>query len=311
MDEKKQLQTRQTSRYLADTLILLLLPTLVACFRYGLRPMVMSVFCIVTAGLCNILCSCFTKRFYLEDYLFGAITGWGLALLMPASAPYWLPMLGVVFSVLVVQFPFGSVANLPFAPLAAAYAFLSVCFQDLVYSYPLAGFTPALWGVPESGAAVTAAKMLKKTSYVYYDVADIFSGDVVGPVGATCFALLLASLLFLLIRNTKGFVTAGSFIMMCALVALLFPRFSGGALPSVLLELSSGSLMFFAVFAFSIPSLLPPTFLGQMIFGVFSGVICMAMRHIGVFEEGACFALLIMNAFMKLPASRKLLSQLS
>lgn len=308
MEEKNGLQVSYINNYLIDTLILLVMPQLVACFLYGFRPLLLSVFTIAATFTATILCAHFTKGFHPVNLLSAIITGWCIALLMPASAPYWLPILGGIFAVFIAQLPFGSVEYAPFAPVAAGYAFLSVCFKDLVYAYPLTSYTPPLFGVTENASAISVAKMLKSSNVGYYDIFNIFSGEVVGPVGATCFAVLLASMLFLLIRNRKGFVASASFVFMCGLIAVIFPRVSGSIWESLLLELSSGSLMFFAVFVMPLPFLLPKTFLGQVAYGVFTGVICMLMRHIGVFEAGACFAILIMNSLIKFSATRKLLS---
>ena len=231
---------------------------------------------------------------------FSCITGWMMALLMPASAPYWLPIVGALFAVIVVKMPFGSIENVPFVPVAVGYTFLSVCFKELVYSYPLTSYTPPLFGVTENESAITIAGLLKTSSVSYYDAFDILSGAVVGPVGTTCFAILLAAIVYILIRHPKIFVTCISFVAMCGILAAFFPRVNDTWMRSILLELSSGSLMFFVVFGISFPFLIPKTFAGQVAYGLFAGLLCMIMRYVGGYEDGACFAIIIMNAMSKL-----------
>lgn len=292
---------RLTDKYLKDMLVLLSLPQIIACVSYGWRPLLMSVFSVAATLLADTIFSKMARNRTRSGMVYSIIVGWALSLLMPATAPYWLPIVGGLFVILVTKVPFGRIRNAPFAPIAVGYAFLSVAFKDMVYSYPLVNYTPPLFGAQETSAsAVTIAKMLKTSSVSYYDTFDVLSGAVVGPMGATCFVLLAASLVYLLIRQSKAFVSSASFVVMCAVIAAIFKRVNGSVFESVLLELSSGSLMFFAVFAISFPYIMPETLLGRVAYGAFTGVLCMAMRHFGGYEEGACFAILIMNVVVRL-----------
>ena len=292
---------RLTDKYLKDMLVLLSLPQVIAYVSYGWRPLLMSAFSVLATLLADLIFSKLAHNRTRSGMVYSVIVGWALALLMPATAPYWLPIVGGLFVILVTKVPFGRIKNAPFAPIAVGYAFLSVAFKDLVYSYPLVNYTPPLFGVQDTAAsAVSIANMLKTSSISYYDTFDVMSGAVVGPMGATCFVLLAASLVYLLIRQNRAFVSSASFVVMCAVIAAVFKRVNGSVFESVLLELSSGSLMFFAVFALSFPYIMPETFAGRVAYGAFTGVICMVMRYFGGFEEGACFAILIMNVVVRL-----------
>ena len=81
-----------------------------------------------------------------------------------------------------------------------------------------------------------------------------------------------------------------------ALFAALFPRVGGERLDSVLFELLSGSLVFCAVFVMTEPSTSPKTSLGRCIYGFLGGVLTMLFRYYGVHEQGAWFAVLLVNA---------------
>ena len=62
-------------------------------------------------------------------------------------------------------------------------------------------------------------------------------------------------------------------------------------------ELLTGSLLFCAVFLLGDPVTSPRTTVGRCLFGVLAGGLLMAMRHTGSFEQTACFAVLIADAF--------------
>lgn len=65
----------------------------------------------------------------------------------------------------------------------------------------------------------------------------------------------------------------------------------------LLIELSSGYLLFTAVFLLNDPVTAPRYWLGRLAYGVLAGVLVMALRYHGRFEATACFAVLLVNAF--------------
>lgn len=55
-------------------------------------------------------------------------------------------------------------------------------------------------------------------------------------------------------------------------------------------------LVFTALFLLPNPATLPKTHLQRLLYGMAAGGICMLLRYFGAYEEGACFAVLLMNA---------------
>ena len=68
-------------------------------------------------------------------------------------------------------------------------------------------------------------------------------------------------------------------------------------------------LLFTALFLLPDESLLPSRFWGRVLYGVCAGLFCMLFRTFGEFEEGAVFAVLLVNAlraaFEKLPYTKR------
>ena len=280
--------------YMLDMIIMLIWPVLMSWYYYGERALKMVVFSVLAAVLtewagCYIIC----RRRSLRD-LSSLVTGIIIALLMPASAPYWIAAVGSVFAVLVAKLPFGSAKNAPFVPAAAGYAFLSICWPKTIYSYPAVG-----GGIVSSISENSIASMLKSGNSINdstVNFLDVFLGNAAGPMGATCIVVLFGVMIYFLIRRPSMWLSTAGFVGICAVSAVLFPRVMTGRTVSLVMELCSGSLLFTALFILPDISLLPETPLQRLCYGMGAGALCMLIRWFGPFEEGACFAVLIMNA---------------
>lgn len=71
------------------------------------------------------------------------------------------------------------------------------------------------------------------------------------------------------------------------------------------MEISAGMLVFTALFLLPNPATLPKTHLQRLLYGMAAGGICMLLRYFGAYEEGACFAVLLMNAVWPMATADK------
>ena len=125
---------------------------------------------------------------------------------------------------------------------------------------------------------------------------DVLIGNVPGPMGASCILVLLAATVYLGVRYRRAIINTLSFLLSSALMAVLFPRVSAGRLTSLLMEMCSGVLIFAALFFITDPAISPNKRSHRFLYGFFSGVVCMTLRHFSNFEESVCFGVLICNA---------------
>ena len=130
-----------------------------------------------------------------------------------------------------------------------------------------------------------------------YNENTLLLGNFPGPIGATAIAVLIACAVYLFSRRTASPWITLPYLAVCALSAVLFPRVVGGWQNSVLLELCSGYLLFAGIFLMTDPVTAPRYWLGRILYGALGGALTMALRYHGRFEAGACFAVLIVNAF--------------
>ena len=311
-----------TQKQMLDMFIMLLAPMFISIYYYGLHALYLLCTAAVTAALSEYIFGKLFKTFPTPRDFSAVITGLCLALCLPASSPLWLAVLGASFAIIVAKLPFGNARSLLFSPASAGLCFLAVCFPKLFFVYPVvpgAKEAVGLFGTPTFTEGVSLAKMLSSSASIGNHLSNYFTvllGDFAGPMGTTCILALLGSLLYFAIRHFRGFEATLSFLLTVAVWAFLFPRITTGRFLSVFMELSSGMLLFAAIFFLPNSILLPKRFYGRLLYGLLAGIGTMVLRYFGAFEEGVIFVLLLMSAtsptLSKLPLShfeRKRLSK--
>jgi electron transport complex protein RnfD len=123
----------------------------------------------------------------IQDYWSGGLP-YVLALVLPASLPVWMGVVGAVFSIAIVKEAFGGLGHNIFNPALGARAFLTLCFPSDMTN----------WTAPSGFRidAVTTATPLSERfvweaskSSLY---GDMLLGNTGGSLGATS-ALLIGS----------------------------------------------------------------------------------------------------------------------
>ena len=282
-------------------LIMLGALTVVACYLNGLNVLWHVAASCASAAVCEALGrKIFGCPGSLKD-LSAFVTGLTIALMLPVSSPYWLAALGSAFAIVVVKIPFGGARKAPFVPAAAGWCFLSVCYSDMVFTYPVVniGTGSPMYGTENFVSASSLSQMLRVNQSLSLNIfgsSDILTGKVPGAMGTTCVLAMLGIVAFMLLRKPSRLISSAGFIAVCAFFALAFPRVLTGRMTSLVMELSAGSLLFAAILILNDPVTVPKKPLPALIYGACAGVLCMLLRFYGRFSDNACFAVLIMNA---------------
>lgn len=275
-----------------DVLIPLIPLTVYSCVYYGLRPLFVMLISVGSALLFEVLgYALCMRRAPLMDGT-AAVTGGIIGLTMSPIVPYWVPVAACAVAILLAKLPFGGRGRNIFNPAAAGLAFVTVCFPAQMFTYP----------DPERSIAdmnnlitqTSPAALIQAGGTPDYEPMDIFLSNFPSPIGSVLI-ILAACILYLFVRRASSPWTVLPFLLTCAAGAALFPRVSGGVIQSVLLELCSGYLMITATFLIADPVTAPRHWLARTVYGVLAGVLVMVLRHIGRYEEGACFAVLLCN----------------
>lgn len=284
--------TKKSIPFLTDVLIMLIPFCLLACYFYGIKAVKILAVGTITALFIDFAGSLLLKKEHSLSDLSALTTGIIISLLMSDNTPLWLVALCSTVSIAVGKLPFGDFKKSPFVPAAVGIAFLIVCYPDYIFNY-----SPTL---RDTGIFTSSlASILTKGNTINMTVPGIISalvGNCPGPVGATCAIALLAALVYFLIRHPNSFIIAAGFISVCCLFAVLFPRVLSGRQASILMEISSGMLLFTAIFLMTWPNKNFKSGLSALLYGLLGGSLCMLIRYFGVFEEGAVFAVLFCDA---------------
>ena len=245
--------------------------------------------------------------------LSAGVTGLLLALIIPPATPLWMTALGSVFAVVVAKEFFGGLGANVFNPALIGRGFLLISFPVAMTSWhvprvplfssftadAISGATPL--GVLAKGGSISDVGKtladaglsvpfgnLSAESY-WPTIKALFFGYRAGSIGETSIALILCACFFLLITRTIDWRTPVSMIAAACVTAFVL-----GLDP--LFHVLSGGLVFGAVFMATDYVTAPVTRKGKIIFGIGAGIISILIRKWGIYPEGVCFSILIMNA---------------
>ncbi len=264
-----------------DVLIGLTPAALMGIYVFGLNALVLMVISIASAIFFEYFYQKLMKKPITITDLSAAVTGLLLAMNMPASAPYWMPIVGSAFAIIIAKQLFGGLGQNFINPALAARAFL-------LASYP----TPmTTWPAPAGVDAVTVATplaLLKAgdiTTAASSDMLNALVGTVGGCIGETSAIALIIGGVYLIVRHVIYIATV---LILTALIGR-----NGVRIPQY--EILVGGLMLGAFFMATDYASSPVTPLGQIIMAVGCGLLTTLIRIFGGYPEGVSYSILIMN----------------
>jgi len=290
----KTARSEKSTKIFGDYLVMLIAPCVISVWYYGAAALRTLIVCLLTSFICDFVVSIIINKQYYAADLSGICTGAIIALMLSATVPAYVGVVACVFAVAVAKIPFGGGMRAPFVPAAAGFAFAAVCFGKEVFAYSSGR---AFMKTVSLGASLMSGSILRINAS---NMIDMLTGNIYGPMGTTCIIAMLGCVVFLIIRRRSSLLPGAGFLAACLVFSLIFPRSGGSVISCAVMELFSGSLLFAAVFLLTNPATMPANTANKVVYGVFTGVVCMVMRHMGAFEEPVCFAVLIANAFSPL-----------
>lgn len=246
------------------------------------------------------------------------VTGMIVGLNLPPTAPFYVPIIGSVFAIMLVKMLFGGLGKNFANPAATARVFLLLAWTTKMTAFinPLdyaggkvtAGdFFSFRFIVDFSGKAnyVTGATPLAGikadaiAGVATADVSllDLLFGTIGGSIGEVCAIAIIVAAVYLIALKIIDWKIPVIYITSCALFTLIFYKSGWNyILPNVL----SGGMLFGAVFMLTDYSSSPNTRLGTVIYSVGAALITMLIRRYGGMNEGVSFAILLMNLLVPL-----------
>ena len=170
----------KTDNLMKMVVIALLPATLFGIYNFGWRALLLICIsvatCVATEGIYETLMH---KKLTIGDFS-AVVTGLLLALNLPSTAPWWIPVIGGVFAILVVKQLFGGLGQNFMNPALGAR-----CFLMLSFAGNMTAFYPT--GVKGVDAATSATPLtaLKNVGESSSSLLDMFIGNHAGTIGET------------------------------------------------------------------------------------------------------------------------------
>jgi electron transport complex protein RnfD len=289
--------------------------TIFGIVLFGIPALITVLVSIAAAELAEALFRVIIKQPVRNKDLSAAVTGLLLALILPPSTPWWMTALGAAFAVIVAKEFFGGLGANVFNPALIGRAFMLMSFPAAITSWRLplnffAGKADVVSGVSaglDGLSAVTPLNIIKMGKTVadvgadfaatglassagYWDtMKTLFLGYHAGCIGESSIFLILAGMIFLLIRQTIDWRAPAAMIASTFVLSLILGR-------DPLFAVLSGGVVFGAVFMATDYVSAPITAAGKIIFGLGAGIIIVLIRRWGSYPEGVTYGILIMNA---------------
>ncbi len=226
------------------------------------------------------------------------VTGLLLAMVLPSSAPIYVPIVGAFVAIAIAKHCFGGLGYNIWNPALIGRAFVQVAWAKHV---SLASWPVSQWS-PFKDAVTEASPLLKSANSFEFFPSELFLGNVPGSLGETCALALIAGGLFLIIRGYVNWRVPVCFIATAALLAAVLPapaswadKHLGYLAHNPLYQILAGGLMIGAFFMATDMVTTPITNLGLCIFAAGCGLITMLIRFYGGYPEGVCYSILLMN----------------
>lgn len=284
-----------TSGIMGTVLLALLPAALFGIYNFGPHALLLILISMATCVATEAVYEHFMhKKLTIKDYS-AAVTGLLLALNLPPSAPWWIPVIGGIFAILVVKQLFGGLGQNFMNPALAARCFLLISFTGRMTNFAV---PENAWGkVVDTVSGATPLAALKAGESV--DVMSLFLGNVQGTIGETSALAILIGAAILLGTKVIDCRIPLTYIGTFAVFVLLFGG-HGFDMSYLAAHLFGGGLMLGAWFMATDYVTTPITKKGQLVYGVCLGVFTGLFRIFGGSAEGVSYAIIFCNLLVPL-----------
>lgn len=278
-----------TSRIMLTVIAALLLPTAFGIYNFGFRALAVIAVSILSCVLTEYLFEHFCHKTITVGDFSAVVTGLLLALNLPVSVPFWIPVVGGVFAILIVKMLFGGLGQNFMNPALAGRCFLLISFTSIMTDFNCDAYTGA-----------TPLASLKVGEGV--NVMDMIIGTTGGTIGETSVIAIVLGACILIVTGIIDLKVPGSYLLSFAGFVALFTLLTGRDVSwaYVSAQLAGGGLMLGAFFMATDYVTRPVTKKGQYIYGIFLGFLTAVFRVFGAGAEGVSYAILLGNLLVPL-----------
>jgi len=221
-----------------------------------------------------------------------AVIGILFGMLLPATAPWWLVIIGTFLAIIIGKQIYGGIGGNAFNPVAVAIAILMLSWKNVF------DFNEALLNYDMNFIMVyplAAVKHFGASAVDSFSTVNLLLGRQSGALGATFGLGLIIGGIYLIIRGFIRWEISISFLAGIFITALIFNLTDSAQYAGPAFHLFTGYTLIGAFFLATEDSSSPVNFIPMLIYGAGAGFLTVLIRNIGVYVDGAIFAILIMN----------------
>lgn len=274
-----------TATIMADVIVALLPAVAVGVYVFGARAFAITVLSVVSCVASEYIYEKLLKKPITITDLSAVVTGLILAVNLYSTAPWWLPVLGGAFAIIVVKMLYGGIGQNFMNPALAARCFLLLSFSRIMTDYPQI-----------DGVSSPTPLVLAKQGTVV-PISDLLIGTHSGTIGETSAIAIIIGFVYLCVRGVIKPREPLSVIISTGVFVTLFSLIQGipVTLNYLAVHMLGGGMLLGAVFMASDYATTPVTPWGQVIFGCCVGFITALIRCVGGGVEGVSYAIIISN----------------
>lgn len=275
-----------TSNIMMWVVIALLPTTGFGIYNFGLNALIIIVISVASAVLSEFLYEKALKKPVTIGDFSAVVTGLLLALNLPSTVPFWVPVLGSVFAIIMVKQLFGGLGQNFMNPALGGRCFLVLSFPALMTNF-----------ITDTYTGATPLANLKNGIEV--NVMDMLIGRTGGTIGETSMLCIVIGAMILFAVGVIDYVIPFTYIITFVLFVGLFGGY-GFNFSYIAAHLAGGGLMLGAFFMATDYVTCPITPRGKVIYGVILGLLTGIFRIFGANAEGVSFAIVISNLLVPL-----------
>ena len=293
MSSSPHIRSKVTSANIMLYVTIALLPaSAFGVWNFGVSALVMLICTTASSVLTEYIYEKLMHKKITVDDFSAVVTGLLLGLNMPASAPWWMGVIGGIFAILIVKQLFGGLGQNIMNPALGARCFLLISFTSQMTTFVYDGVTgPTPLAQLKAGEAVDSMSMLL--------------GRIPGTIGETSVIAIIIGAIFLILMGVIDLRIPGTYIVTFIVFIGIFGHFANPDVgffdpQYITAHLCGGGLMLGAWFMATDYVTSPITKKGQIVYGMLLGILTGLFRLFGGSAEGVSYAIIISNLLVPL-----------
>lgn len=259
---------------------------------YGKLAVGVVTLSIASAIIWELLFSITTRQKIAISNGSSALVGMLLAMLLPATTPWWAVVCATFFAVIIGREIFGGLGANPFNPVVLALTILTVSWGNLF------DFNRALLDYHFTAASIyplTMSKTFGSAAVAPLSLWELLLGSQPGGIGSTCGLGLLVGGIYLMIKGFIRWEISVSFIVGIVLAAAVFHNLDPLRYAGPGFHLVTGYALIGAFFLAPEDASSPVNFLPMIFYGLLGGILTILIRNTGIHTNGVLYAVLLIN----------------